>query len=362
MADLDIIAPRTATKIAYSIEPAHNVLCSLILISSDISGVSDWIQQTESQLSPEQMRTNRILCDSASSYLEGIAWPSFEAWLDHLAGQDPYVMRNRELDSLVNKVANYLNEEVSDLPTPEELLADRGTYLSLVERIYKHKGSTFDRAEYEMNHELLNDPAVKRDLMVSHMRMMWDEYVAPEWKRSLQMLQESVDSFASLDFSGMSTTEIMLKVTAREILPYEWGSWLEDIEEVIFIPSAHIGPYLLLIDHTGKTARIVFGARVPKEASVSSSSLHRSELLMRLNALADDTRLHILELMAQEGELGAKEIIARLDLSQSSASRHLRQLSATGYLIERRREGAKVYRLNRDRIKGIVKSIEKLVD
>ena len=83
---------------------------------------------------------------------------------------------------------------------------------------------------------------------------------------------------------------------------------------------------------------------------------------MRLNAMADDTRLHILELMAKEGELGAKEIIARLDLSQSSASRHLRQLSATGYLIERRHEGAKVYRLNRDRIKNIARSIERFVD
>ena len=362
MADLDIIAPRTATKITFSIEPAHNVLCSLILISSDISGVSEWIQLTASQLSPEHIRNNGILCGSASSYLQGVAWPSFEAFLDHLVGQDPYVMRNRELDSLIDKCANHADEEVSHLPTQEELLADRGMYLSLMERIYKHKGSAFDRAEYEMNHELLNDPVGRKDLMISHLRMMWDEYIAPEWKRSLQMLQESVASFTSLDFFGMSTTEIMLKVTARDILPDEWGSWLEDIEEVIFIPSAHIGPYLLLIDHNEKTARIVFGARVPKGASVSSSSLHRSELLMRLNAMADDTRLHILELMAKEGELGAKEIIARLDLSQSSASRHLRQLSATGYLIERRHEGAKVYRLNRDRIKNIARSIESFVD
>lgn len=362
MADLDIIAPRIATKITFSIEPAHNVLCSLILISSDISGVSEWIQQTASQLSPEQIRNNGILCGSALSYLEGVAWPSFEAFLDHLVEQDPYVMRNRELDSLVNKVANYLDEEVSHLPTPEELLADRGMYLSLIERIYKHKGSSFDRAEYEMNHELLNDPVERKDLMISHMGMMWSEYMAPEWKGNLQMLQESVDSFTSLDFVGMSTTEIVRKVTARDILPYEWGSWLEDIEEVIFIPSAHIGPYLLLIDHNEKTARIIFGARVPKGVSVSSSSLHRSELLMRLNALADDTRLHILELIAEEGELGAKEIIDHLNLSQSSASRHLRQLSATGYLIEKRREGAKVYRLNRDRIKNTVRSIERFVD
>ena len=362
MADLDIIAPRTATKITFSIEPAHNVVCSLILISSDVSGVSEWVQQTASQLTPEQMRLNGILCGSASSFLQGVSWPGFEAFLDHLGEQDPYVMRNREVDSLLDKFHNHLAEEISHLPTQEELLADRGMYLSLMERIYKHKGIAFDRTEYEMNHELLNDPVERKDLMISHLGMMWSRYMAPEWKGNLEMLQESVDSFMALDFFGMSTAEIVSEVTAREILPYDWGSWLEDIEEVILIPSAHIGPYLFVFDRDERTARIIFGARVPKGVSVNTSSLHRSELLMRLNALADDTRLHILELIVEEGELGAKEIIDRLNLSQSSASRHLRQLSATGYLIESRREGAKVYHLNRDRIKNTVRSIERFVD
>ena len=362
MADLDIIAPRTATKITFSIEPAHNVLCSLMLISSDVSGLSEWIQQMASQLSPEQMRTNSILCGSASSYLGGVAWPSFEAFLDHLVEKDPYIMRDREIDSLINKFADHFSEEVSHLPTQEELLADRGMYLSFMKRIYKHKGVDFGGDEYVMKHELLNDPVEKKELMISHLGMMWSEYMEPEWKSNLQMLQESVDSFMSLDFFGMSNTEIARKVTTREILPDDWGSWLEDIEELIFIPSSHIGPYLFVIDCNERISRIIFGARFPKGASVSSSSLHRSELLMRLNALADDTRLQILELIVEEDELRAKEIMDRLNLSQSSASRHLRLLSATGYLIERRHEGAKVYRLNRDRFNNTVRSIERFVD
>jgi DNA-binding transcriptional ArsR family regulator len=42
----------------------------------------------------------------------------------------------------------------------------------------------------------------------------------------------------------------------------------------------------------------------------------------------------------------AQDLIEAIQLSQSSASRHLRQLVATGYLIERRQESAKCYRLN----------------
>jgi ArsR family transcriptional regulator len=85
--------------------------------------------------------------------------------------------------------------------------------------------------------------------------------------------------------------------------------------------------------------------------------LSRSDLLNQLNALADDTRLHIIELVSGEGELRAQEIIARLGLSQSSASRHLRQLTATGYLIERRGEAGKIYSLNRDRIEDTLDAV-----
>ncbi|QBD83470.1 DUF2087 domain-containing protein [Ktedonosporobacter rubrisoli] len=43
--------------------------------------------------------------------------------------------------------------------------------------------------------------------------------------------------------------------------------------------------------------------------------------------------------------MSAQEIIAALELSQSSVSRHLKQLVSLGYLYERRREGAsKTYR------------------
>ena len=70
-------------------------------------------------------------------------------------------------------------------------------------------------------------------------------------------------------------------------------------------------------------------------------------LLFRLGTLADETRLSIIELLTQRSELQAQEIIADLDLSQSSISRHLKQLVGMKYLYERRGEGAnKTYRLS----------------
>jgi DNA-binding MarR family transcriptional regulator len=63
-------------------------------------------------------------------------------------------------------------------------------------------------------------------------------------------------------------------------------------------------------------------------------------------------------LLSQQGELCSKDIISELDLSQSAASRHLQQLSATGYLSERRVEGAKCYSLSLERIQDTFQALE----
>jgi len=64
-----------------------------------------------------------------------------------------------------------------------------------------------------------------------------------------------------------------------------------------------------------------------------------------LKALADETRLRILSILEQAGELCACEIEAVLDLNQSNASRHLAKLRHAG-LVHANRQGHWVhYRL-----------------
>jgi ArsR family transcriptional regulator len=102
---------------------------------------------------------------------------------------------------------------------------------------------------------------------------------------------------------------------------------------------------------------LVFGARLPEGALIDAPDLSRAEMLVRLNALADDTRLRILKLVADQGEQRSQDIMNRLELSQSASSRHLKQLSATGYLNERRCEGAKCYSLNPERLEDTLCAI-----
>jgi len=355
MDELELVAPQRTVTVTFSLEPVYNFVSILLLLeeAERTSGFSEWAEQTAARMSPERRYTHQLLLEGLSTwgYLEGVSWPSVPVWLDDLSARDPFAMRDRVVEGLSAKARGVLGDGSSSLPTPAQLLADRTAYLSIVEQLicYKGKKKTFDTSLYEKVHVLLNDPPGMKELLVAHLRAMWDEVVSPEWERNLPMLQESIAAFESLDYGGKSTAEIISWVVGREA-PAKWQEWQAEVDHLIFIPSAHIGPYLMLIEHDDKRGRIIFGARIPEGTAIRSPALSRSELLMRLSALVDDTRLRIVELLAREGELGAREIMAHLGLSQSSASRHLRQLSATGYLIERRHEGAKCYRLNRDRI------------
>ncbi len=64
-----------------------------------------------------------------------------------------------------------------------------------------------------------------------------------------------------------------------------------------------------------------------------------------LKALADETRLRILQLLA-EGELCVCELMAVLELPQSTVSRHLSYLKNSGWLEDRREGVWMYYRIN----------------
>lgn len=347
----DLIVPQKTLEVMFSLEPAFNVISSLQLINlvDQFSGFDEWIYRAAATLPPERLRQNRLVVDALDpeAYLGRDTWPSFTAWLDDLATRDPTALRDRRLDELVNRAKETLDEGA---PTPEQLLTDRAAYFSLAERLQCCMGQdeSPDLELYQEAYELFNDPPAMRDVTVTHLRAMWDDIVAVEWERRLPLLQEAVAAFQSLDFTGMSCSEVVYRVVGRE-LPAECERWQEGAGWITFIPSAHFGPYIGRMVRD-RVVKLVFGVHVPEGVLTSSPELSRSELLMRLNALADETRLRILELLSGEEELNSQEIMERLDLSQSAASRHLRQLAATGYLNVERREGAKVFRLNKDRI------------
>jgi DNA-binding transcriptional ArsR family regulator len=67
-------------------------------------------------------------------------------------------------------------------------------------------------------------------------------------------------------------------------------------------------------------------------------ALRRERLTTIFAALSDATRMEMLEMIIERGEVGCSEFDARFPLSKSTISYHTKLLNAAG-LIETRREG-----------------------
>jgi DNA-binding transcriptional ArsR family regulator len=354
----EIIKPQKNVAVRFQLEPAANIIGSLSLLdmAEDFSGLNQWVYETKAALSEEQVRTNRLVLQDAYLFIKDFPAASFPAWVDHLADHDPTALRDQALEAWLREVRYKLSEAV---PTPSELLSDRWTYLALAERYLHRQGQTFETWYWEKIHNLLKDPEVRQGLIVNHLRFMWDEHLKPEWERNLSMLEESINAFESLNLSGLTAAEALKQVALRSEIPQQSEGWLAGLDQIVFIPSPHTGPYLIqMSEHTDTQARFLYGARIPEGAASRMPSLTRSELLMRLTALSNDTRLRILELLAQKGELSTPEIINQLDLSQSAASRHLEHLTATGYLNSQVHQGANHYQVNLERLDDTFKALK----
>src|ERR671923_1570473 len=70
--------------------------------------------------------------------------------------------------------------------------------------------------------------------------------------------------------------------------------------------------------------------------------------------LGDPTRLRILRLLEESGELSAGAIVRRLGLPQATVSTHLGCLRWCGFVTTRRRQRSILYRLADDRVAELI--------
>lgn len=366
MPDANFILAPTKTAFQIALAPVQNAINSLVLLNKaeNLSGLDDWVTRTVAGLPPDRLRTHKIVFIGLYYAVEPVGtWPSFPDYINYLSEQDPISLRDRVFAAYEMVFAKYHTRETTSGELPpldlSALLASRDAFLAYLRERFSPEHV---HVEIETEaHALLNDPPAMKETIVSHLNYMWSEVFAAEWERVTPLLQDCVDAFDQVDFSGMTNIEAARFVIGQD--PQEWWAHaLDQAKQVIFVPSAHLGPYLGRFSSSDdQTVWLLFGARLPQGVQSASPDLSRSELLVRLQAVADDTRLRILQLLIDQGEQCSQDIIRTLNLSQSAASRHLQQLSATGYLAERRREGAKCYNFNKDRAEDTIQAFARFL-
>ncbi|MGB2896227.1 MAG: metalloregulator ArsR/SmtB family transcription factor [Anaerolineales bacterium] len=346
------------TGIQVAIEPAVNALGSLLFLSrvERYSGLDPWIVKTAESLDKGLLQANLVVMQGLFyAWTPNRSWDSFASFVDNLEATDPLVLRDRILDTYLDLPCKRDKETEVDPISKDELLSDFDTFIAYLQSKFgeDHVDEVIEKEAYR----LLLTPEKMRSYIVSHFRTMWTEVLGTEWERVHPLIEESALAFQKVDFNQMTEQEAVRFITGHSDDKVGW--LIEQGKRLIFIPSTHSGPYSLPF-LSEDTVWILFRARLPEGLPRSASVLSRSELLVRLTALADETRLSILAITNEREQICSQELIDILQMSQSSVSRHLRQLSASGFLRERRTEAGKCYTLNPERLKDTLHALEVL--
>lgn len=352
----DFIITQSETAVQFKLEQVYILFNSLMMLNKaeENLGYNSWLTETAVSMTAEQRHTNLVITEGLHYAVSPQRnWPTFLSYVDHLDSLDPIILCDRLFEGY-----NNLACKVDDI-IPFDFNRVMATSDTFIDYLAERFPREYINVESETAaYHLLKEPAVMQTTIVNHFRSMWTTYLATEWERIQPMLNTCINAFEQMDFSKNSPLEIV-ELTIGKEAPAHWDNlWqrLDEFDQIILIPSPYVGPYMRVFKES-RRMWLLFGARLPAGSPINSPELSRSDLLVRLNTLSDDARLHILRLLHEEDELCSRDIMERLSISQSAASRHLKQLSATGYIHERRRDSAKCYRLNTDRIEDTVQAL-----
>ena len=344
-----------------SVQPVFNAIASMMLLAkgNEMPGAGAWVTQIREKLTESELfNLKLVIIGFFHAILPEKNWASFPDYLDDLEKSDPVALRDKML-AIYAEICIACDEEVKLAGVNwDNVLSSPDTYVAfLIERF----GENMIEVDIESRaYEYVIDPPAMQKFVVEYLRWFWDEYLGQEWARIEPLLRESVKAFQNANFDNMSRLEMARYITGQDLEEEKWSPTLGKANRIVFMPNPHIGPYVTRM-YSGDTVTLVFGARQPEDATVRIPELDRADIVARMSALADDTRLRILQMIAERGELRSQDIMEEIELSQPSVSRYLTQLTATGYLQERRVNGAKAYALNHDRIEKTLKAVHKFL-
>jgi ArsR family transcriptional regulator len=220
---------------------------------------------------------------------------------------------------------------------------------------------------------LLADPTLLKERTIRLFRGVWEALYRDEYAARLPGLQAAARR--ARDVTGRGFGLAFADLTGNRP-PAPLVARLAEVERVAFCPSPHLGSFVSYILYPPELV-VFFGApellarlehrpadaepstppmSTPNGAAAPPASLSDGALLDGLRALADPTRLQVLELIGS-GELYAQEIVGRLGIAQSAVSRHLAMLERAGFVTVRPRGGMKYYALDRGRLDAVAETL-----
>ncbi|MDF1515705.1 MAG: metalloregulator ArsR/SmtB family transcription factor, partial [Anaerolineae bacterium] len=204
--------------------------------------------------------------------------------------------------------------------------------------------------------DIVQKPAELKTLYLSVVTRFWELFYRQEYERCRTLAERSLEYHRTRTYST-DLISVFTDVTGRRF-PKDREEF-EDVERIIFIPSCHVGPYVMFIvcQDEQHALMIHYNCRptgTPEQREVPP--IH--DLFPPLKALADETRLQILSLLDGK-ELYAQEIVDQLDISQSAVSRHLQLMVTGGILDVRKQDSMKYFSINEENLAALINNLQR---
>ena len=362
MPGLDYFMKPKTSDITVALEEVHNTLYSLLLLdnSSDVSGLSSRISNIYTSMSDELLKRNHLVLNGLYyAVIPNRSIESFDSYLTYLRDVDPVILRDQILKVYLEMYRANNDDEISK----DTILQDDKSYLTFLIKTFGQE-KIDESIEHEAYKYIVN-PVKLKDLVVFHLTEMWDLYMKDEWMFNKSILEESIDAFREAGIETMAKAEAV-KFIGCESMDCDWDLFLNKIKKakkIYLVPSAHLGPYKGKIYHMeSEELWIFYGSLIPEGSGKNHPKLSKADILVHVSALNDGVRLEILKSCSTGKEYSSTQLMNLLNISQSAVSRHLKQLSATGFLVERRENSSKYYKINKEKIKSTMGSLSGYLD
>ncbi len=290
-------------------------------------------------------------------------WGAFRAWLEELS-----VEASQELVAygIASGLAFY-HRYMQLLPDVESWLEPFGTdhqdrpMLARLEEDPGYRGAaaravldSWGVEEHGSTLELVERPDRLRTTILRVLDELWERGFRESWETGARRLGAAADALPSrIGGLALGGEEAVLRAT--DLQPgEEVVAELRGATRVVFAPCVHLGRYLSVVE----VADVHYVLYEPSaEGNGEWRKAHRVRDLEGLAtgvvALGDPTRLSLLMLLAERGELFAQQISEELGVHPSTVSRNLAELERVGLVTVRRERGSKLYRLQRQRVHEI---------
>jgi DNA-binding transcriptional ArsR family regulator len=117
----------------------------------------------------------------------------------------------------------------------------------------------------------------------------------------------------------------------------------------------------LLVQDIDDTAYVYIGMNIEKVLEAINGKSNEEVLLSLLRTISDSSRFNILKALQNE-ELFGIELAEKLGLTNATISHHINFLLAANLIIYDKRDGKNYYKLNKEPLRNVVKSITKEFD